>query len=193
MKKIFTLVLMLAQLFMYGQGKPYYHEIPPYPTSYTAANVAARMVDGLGFRYYWATEGLTETDLSYKPSQEARTTLETLEHILGLTTVLNNAVKKHPTISDPNPPKLSFADMRKKTLLNIQEASEILKGDQADLNDFPMIFENPNSKREYPYWNLINGPVEDAIWHVGQVVSFRRASGNPFPEGVSVLQGTKNK
>ena len=109
------------------------------------------------------------------------------------TTVLNNAVKKHPTISDPNPPKLSFADMRKKTLLNIQEASEILKGDQADLNDFPMIFENTNSKREYPYWNLINGPVEDAIWHVGQVVSFRRASGNPFPEGVSVLQGTKNK
>ena len=95
---------MLAQLFMYGQGKPYYHEIPPYPTSYTAANVAARMVDGLGFRYYWATEGLTETDLSYKPSQEARTTLETLEHILGLTTVLNNAVKKHSTISDLNPP-----------------------------------------------------------------------------------------
>ncbi len=44
---------------------------------------------------------------------------------------------------------------------------------------------------EYPFWNNINGPIADAIWHVGQVVSFRRSSGNPFPKGVSVLTGKK--
>jgi hypothetical protein len=47
------------------------------------------------------------------------------------------------------------------------------------------------STSEYPFWSLINGPIADALWHVGQVVSLRRASGNPFPEGISLLQGKK--
>ena len=46
------------------------------------------MVDGLGFRYFWATEGLTEKDLAYRPSEGARTTMETLEHISGLVEIL---------------------------------------------------------------------------------------------------------
>ena len=41
-----------------------YYEIPDYPETYTAGSVAARMLDGLGFRYYWATEGLNEDDLN---------------------------------------------------------------------------------------------------------------------------------
>jgi len=44
---------------------------------------------------------------------------------------------------------------------------------------------------QFPFWNVINGPISDAIWHTGQVVSFRRTSGNPFPKGVNVLTGKK--
>jgi hypothetical protein len=44
-----------------------YYEIPDYPESYTAGAVAARMLDGLGFRYYWATEGLRDEDLVFRP------------------------------------------------------------------------------------------------------------------------------
>ena len=77
------------------------------------------------------------------------------------------------------------------TLNNLEEASKILKSNQAVLDSFPMIFQNPTRTTEFPFWNLINGPSADALWHVGQVVSFRRSSGNPFPSGVSVLQGIK--
>jgi hypothetical protein len=42
---------------------------------------------------------------------------------------------------------------------------------------------------EYPMWNVINGPVSDAIYHVGQIVAFRRAAGNPMHPGVSVFSG----
>jgi len=66
-----------------------------------------------------------------------------------------------------------------------------LKKPGVDLEELDMIFQRGNSKNEFPFWNLINGPISDALWHVGQVVTFRRSSGNPFPAGVSVLTGTK--
>jgi hypothetical protein len=33
-----------------------------------------------------------------------------------------------------------------------------------------------------PFWHLINGPLADALTHVGQINSFRRLAGNPAPE-----------
>jgi len=189
-------IILLALSFAitsasWAQQKPYYYTIPDTPTTYTAATVAARLVDGLGFRYFWATEGLTEKDLGYKPSADARTTLETLEHINGLTTILVNSVSKKSTTFGNPAEKLSFAQLRDKTLKNIQTASELLKKSDAKLEDFDMIFERASNKTEFPFWNLINGPISDALWHVGQVVSFRRGSGNPLPKGVNVLTGTK--
>ena len=77
--------------------------------------------------------------------------------------------------------------------MNIQTASELLKQPNITLDVLDMVFENTGSKTEYPFWNLINGPIADAIWHVGQVVSFRRASGNPLPKGVNFLPGTKTE
>ena len=88
-----------------------YHELPEASTSYTGGTVAARMVDGLGFRYYWASEGLRSADLSYKPSAEARTTEETIDHILGLSTViLNSALHKVNEGNDFS--ELSFTEKR---------------------------------------------------------------------------------
>lgn len=174
-----------------AQQKPYYYTIPDTPKTFTANNVAARMVDGLGFRYYWATEGLTEKDLNYRPSAEARTSMETIEHINGLVQILVNTVSKKPTNFDSPPDKLSFTQLRENTLKNIQTASELLKKSDVKLEDLDMIFERGSNKNEFPFWNLINGPISDALWHVGQVVTFRRSSGNPLPNGVNVLTGTK--
>jgi hypothetical protein len=168
------------------QEKHFYYQIPDYPSEYTATTVAARLVDGLGFRYYWATEELTPKDLEYKPSKEARTSKETIEHIYGLTSVLFNTVSGKVTESQSGTAvQLNFEEIRKATLLNLQRASELLKEDHADLAKFPLKFKNPIKTTEYPFWNLINGPISDALWHVGQVVSFRRASGNPIVEGIS--------
>jgi hypothetical protein len=165
-----------------------YYEIPAYPETYTAGTVAARVLDGLGFRYFWATEGLRKEDLSFKPSADARSTQETLEHIYQLTWAISNTAKKLPV--EFNPPKFSFEELRKKTLENIKTASDILKASKEnDLNETKMVFKGPNGNTEYPFWNLLNGPIDDALWHVGQVATFRRSSGNPFNSNASVLIG----
>ena len=39
-----------------------YHRIPGYPDHLSSTAVLARMLDGLGFRFYWATEGLRLED-----------------------------------------------------------------------------------------------------------------------------------
>jgi hypothetical protein len=188
---LFILIFICSGLS--AQEKPYYYEIPAPPAQYSAETVAARLVDGLGFRYYWATEGLTDDDLSYRPSPEARTSLETLQHIRGLSFMLLNTVQGKVTGGQPPGPDLSFTELRSLTLENIRLASHILKSEKTQLENLPMIFERPQGKTEYPFWNLINGPVSDALWHVGQIVSFRRSSGNPLPPGVNVLSGTKRE
>jgi hypothetical protein len=187
-KQLISLLLLLFTVTAFAQELPY-RQIPEYPASYNEGTVAARVVDGLGFRYYWATEGLRPEDLKYKPSDEARTTDETLDHILGLTTVLFNAVT-HKINDSPAVTGLSFEEKRKRTLANIQGASEILKKSSAkELEGFKIIFKGNNGNTEFPFWNLLNGPIDDALWHVGQVITFRRSSGNPFNSNVSVLQG----
>ena len=191
MKPFFFAIIIINSTMAMAQQKPYYYKIPDAPSTFTPNNVAARMVDGLGFRYFWATEGLTEKDLTYRPSEGARTTMETLEHISGLVEILANTVSKKSTKFDSPPPKLSFTELREKTLKNIQTASELLKQSNVKLEEMDMIFERGTNKNEFPFWNLVNGPISDALWHVGQVVSFRRGSGNPLPKGVNVLTGTK--
>ncbi len=191
MRKRLIILALVISVNASAQDKPYYYQIPEAPATFTAATVAARMVDGLGFRYFWATEGLTEKDLSYHPTEDSRTSLETLEHIDGLTKILLNAVNKKVNTSGGDTAKLSFVSLRQRTLEQIKMASDILKQPDAKLEDFDIIFERSNGNQEYPFWNLLNGPIADALWHVGQVVTFRRSSGNPLPKGVSVLQGKK--
>ncbi|WP_418603267.1 hypothetical protein [Hwangdonia sp.] len=180
MKK-FTLILALVLttvVMAQSEEKLPYYEIPEYPETYTAGTVAARMVDGLGFRYYWATEGLRQEDLNYKPSESGRTSAETIDHLWGLTNFILNALSEEKR--GENQKEFTFEQKRKQTLLNIKEASEILKATE-DISKF--------DNERFPFWNLINGPIADALWHCGQVVMLRRASGNPFNSKVSVFSG----
>tara|TARA_B100001057_G_C22633209_1_gene865224 strand:+ start:720 stop:932 length:213 start_codon:yes stop_codon:yes gene_type:complete len=58
----FTRVLPLLFLIssnVMAQELPFY-SIPSEAEYYTTANTITRMIEGLGFRYYWATEGLRE-------------------------------------------------------------------------------------------------------------------------------------
>jgi len=192
MRKFFFIpMLILFASAVMAQNKPYYYNIPDTPKTYTAATVAARLVDGLGFRYFWATEGLTEKDLTFSPGDSTRSIFATLEHIKDLTDILFNAANKKPTDFSAVPVKLGFAEIREKTLNNIKAASDLLKQPDVNLEEMDMIFLRVNGKTEFPFWNLVNGPISDALWHIGQVVSFRRSSGNPLPNGVNVLRGTK--
>ena len=172
----------------------YYYQIPASPTEYTATNVVARMVDGLGFRYYWASEGLRPEDLAFKPNEEARTLEETIDHILGLSTVIINSVTDTPNIRSANVVEMTYEEKRAKTLDNIKRSSEILKKSSTkDLENFNLVFQNQKNTTEYPFWNQINGPIEDAVWHSGQIVSLRRTAGNPFDSKVSLLRGKRRE
>lgn len=169
----------------------YYYQIPEYPESYTSGTVAARLVDGLGFRFFHATASLTEEDLAFQPTDKSRTLGETIDHILGLTRTTLNAVNRRPTDFSIQYPELTYEEKRLQVLKNIRMSSEILKASSdKDLDSYKTIFLSSNgNKREYPFWNQLNGPIADAIWHVGQVVTLRRSAGNPFNPNVSVLAG----
>ena len=171
--------------------EPYY-EIPEAPEKYDGAGVAARMVDGLGFRFHWASKDLTEKDLEYKASKTSRTTIEIMQHVYGLSKTIYNAAAQKPNVRGDGPQEeLEYAELRSKTLENLKNASDLLRADDANLEDMKIIFKRGEKTSEFPFWNMINGPIEDAVWHSGQLVYNRRASGNPFASGVSVLRGTK--
>jgi len=168
-----------------------YHNIPTAPETYNAGTVISRMIDGLGFRYYWATEGLTDKDLAYEPGNDGRTAGQTMEHLLGLSRVILNSAEKEPNDrTKPQKLDLSFKEQRKETLHNFHKASLIFK-EATDLSDFSIVFKSDKGSREFPFWNNINGPIEDAIWHAGQIVVLRRSAGNPIAKGVNVFLGTK--
>ena len=182
MKYVIILFLFFIYISMNSQENtedklPYYN-IPKHPETYNAGSVAARMVDGLGFRYYWATEGLLDQDLAYKPSETARTASQTLDHIYELSHFILNSVSKEDIKKEEK--ELSFDQKRKLTLIHFKTASDILTNTD-DISQF-------DSSR-FPFWNIINGPIADALWHCGQMVLLRRASGNPFNSKVSVFTG----
>jgi len=185
MKTNFLLLITIFSIqMMNSQDKelPYY-ELPEYSETYTAGTVAARMIDGLGFRYYWATEGLRDEDLAFKPSEDGRTTAETVDHIYGLSKVILNSTIKKPN-KQTDEPEMTFIEKRKKTLENMKTAADILRKSE-DVSQFKIIF----GTNEFPFWNQLNGPIADAIWHCGQVISFRRSSGNPYNSKASVFSG----
>ncbi len=193
MRKIITIILFACIAFSVLQAQDDsslpYAEIPAYPEKYTAETVVARMIDGLGFRYYWGTDGLQSEDLNYKPVGDGRTINETLKHIYELSQIVVNATSNAANTGDEDT-SFSFNEIRKLTLNNFKKASENLKlCKEGSLNDFRIIFKKGSSQSEYPFWNNINGPIEDALWHVGQVVTLRRMSGNPFNSKVSLFSG----
>jgi hypothetical protein len=144
------------------------------------------MIEGLGYRYYWASESLSETDLEYKSSEDARSTLEIIKHIYSLTNMISSSFKNQKyEFSDMNH---SYKELREKTLLNLKYIHEQLKLNP-DFSKLKISFERSGNIMEFPFWNQINGPISDALWHCGQVVMNRRASGNPLQLGVNVFVG----
>ena len=154
-------------------------------------NMLKRMIDGLGFRYYYASENLRPEDLDYRPNSDARSTGETLDHIYDLSLTISNAAMTRPNIRPAEKKQMTYAEMRAQTLINLKAASDAMKGlNQQQVEQLKIIFQTPRGNSEFPVWNLINGPIADALTHVGQVASYRRSSGNPQRTGVNVFTGS---
>ncbi|WP_082995019.1 MULTISPECIES: hypothetical protein [Aquimarina] len=169
-----------------------YQQIPEYPENYSSGNIISRLIDGLGYRYYWATDNLADSDLKYKPSAEGYNTYETIEHIYWLSIMITNTAQNLPSIrltpNDLSP--LNFDILRKKTLYNLKKASELYaKNTKDDIDNYMIVIQSDGYKGEFPFWHMINGPISDALYHTGQIVSFRRTTGNPIDPKVNVFTG----
>ncbi len=170
-----------------------YHQIPDYPEDYSSGNIVGRIIDGLGYRYYWATEGLTAEDLNYRPSEEGRSILEILQHIYGMSEMILESPQGKPSIRPKDFSIFPFEELRQKTLENLQNASNLIKGKNAnEISRFKVTFQRGEKQTAFPYWNMLNGMLSDCIYHTGQLVVLRRVNGNPQNPKVNVFIG-KNR
>lgn len=187
MKKSFNLILLVVCSFVYSQEElkdklPYY-EVPEYAEEFTAGTMAARMVDALGFRYYWASKDLNEKDLAYRLNEKGRTTAETINHIYELSIIIVNSTLQKPN-SRGDKVEMTYKEKRTATLNNLKKASDILHVSN-DISQFKIIF----GEQKIPFWNQINGPIADAIWHCGQIAVYRRVTKNPINPKVNHFTG----
>ena len=112
-----------------------------------------------------------------------RSTGETIDHILNLSYVIVNSTLKKPNERNDFS-ILELHEKRKQTLINLKTAADILRASD-DISQFKIIF----GENEIPFWNNVNGPIADSIWHCGQIASFRRSSGNPINPNVNHFMG----
>ena len=173
---------------MNAQNKNYFYEIKKIEDNYSSNSIVSRFVHSVGFRYYWATEGLRGEDLNYKPSDSGISTRETLEHIYNLSIMINKGSQSEEFKMSKSYPNLSFEELRNKTLDNLKESISIIESfTDKDFETSKVIRGNA----PYDFYNLFHGPISDSLYHIGQVVAFRRASGNPIPKGVNHFLGIK--
>jgi len=170
-----------------------FSKLPKFEESYKASSVAKRVIQGLGFRYYWGTHDLKEKDLNYRPSEKGMSSRETLEHIYSLSQIIYTTFDQKPKIYGEDYSILEFSYLRTETLLNLEKTVKILDNlKDEDIDNLQITFKSGKTENSYPFFYLLNGPIADALTHVGQVISFRRTSGNPIPKGVNVFMGIKN-
>jgi len=149
----------------------------------------ARLVEGLGYRYFWATEGLTPKDLNYEISEGSRSSRRTLDHIYRLSQAVVGASEGKGS-ENKSGKELSFEELRKETLNNLAKAAKNFRGKTAvELEAMPLKMKSSWKTTTFPLWHVINGQISDAIYHVGQIVTYRRASGNPMDSKVNVFTG----
>ena len=103
------------------------------------------------------------------------------------TFVVDNLHSNHPKQIPTD-----FITLRKETLLLLEKASNtVTQLDDNEIQELKIQFLRGDQTTQFPIWNLYNGPLSDALYHTGQVVSFRRSSGNPIAKGVNVFLGIK--
>jgi hypothetical protein len=144
-----------------------YYKIPDYPKRLSSTTVLVRMLDGLGFRFYWATEGLRPEDYAFRPAPDTMSVEELVIHVWSLMNWVSSSALKKPY----KKPK-DGATAREQALTIIHDLRKtLLETSDEELQKLSLLGK--------PFWHLINGPFSDALTHTGQINSFRRLAGNP--------------
>ena len=144
-----------------------YTSVEEYPQQITATAILVRMLDGLGFRFRYATEGLTSSDYAWRAENGSRTIAEIVEHIWGLMNwiCLNIFDTEESRPTDAETQRLQILEL----ILKLRAYFEHI--DDAELARITI--------EKLPFWHIINGPLSDALTHTGQINTLRRLAGNP--------------
>ena len=70
-----------------------YQTLPNPPNEVSEGAILARLVDGIGFRYRIATEGLTMNEINFRPTEESMDMSQLLLHIYQLISWTSTAFK----------------------------------------------------------------------------------------------------
>ena len=147
-----------------------YHHIPPDPDDVSGITVLVRLLDGLGFRFRWSTEGLSDDDYEFRPASDCMSIGELVGHVWGLVNWVSLSVGLDEFERGDD-----VSITRERVLEIIYALREALRSmSDEDLGDITI--------DERPFWHIINGPIADALTHVGQINSFRRLAGKPTPK-----------
>jgi hypothetical protein len=151
--------------------KTYFRSVTAYPQQKNANGIVMRLIDGLGYRFYWATEGLTKEDYAFSPGSGCMTIGELIGHVWGLVNWIHGNLFGE-AIADEKPEGLDEQQEQVFAgLYSIRRHVEAL--DQEALFALQIAGK--------PFWHCINGPFSDALTHTGQINSFRRLNGNVVP------------
>ena len=161
-------------------------DISEIPSELTTTNALLRMLEGLPFRYRWATENLIEENIKFRPHPTSMSIEEVNSHIYDLVEstfrVLGGEKQNKDALN-------SFHQIRKASLSLLENLTIKLK----EIGDSDLEEIEKKTSRKLPFWYWINGPLADALTHVGQITSWRRIAGNPQFKSVNVFIGISNK
>jgi len=148
---------------------PFYH-IDSYPAQVTGPSVLTRLLDGLGFRFRWATHDLTDQDYAFSPGEGVQSIGQLVGHIWGLTNWVSMAVFGQGETRPVAP-----QEQRAHALQMLHRLREqFVTMDDHTLAEITI--------DGHPFWHILNGPLADALTHVGQINVLRRLAGNPTPK-----------
>jgi hypothetical protein len=149
-----------------------FRSVAEYPPRQDANGVLIRLIDGLGYRFYWATEGLTPDDLAFSPGGGCMTIGELVGHVWGLAHWVHLNIFGEgpgaPRAEDPEDQRDQILGM----LFAIRTYARTINGEAL----FDLQIDG------HPFWHIINGPLSDALTHTGQITAFRRLNGNVVPK-----------
>ena len=151
--------------------KDHFRSVTAYPERKDANGIVVRLIDGLGYRFCWATEGLTEDDYAFSPGAGCQTIGELVGHIWGLANWIHRSALGEGLNTDRSADPEGQREQILHMLYHIRE--HVAEIDQDELFQL--------SINDRPFWHIINGPLSDALTHTGQIASFRRLNGNAVP------------
>ena len=152
-----------------------YKDIPDPSDNITAANVIIRMIDALSFRYRWSLEGLDNDILDFRASSDSMSFKELLAHIHYLINRMYVCFVKETELPETAG---DIDEIKKQTLsLLIAIRDNLSNMEDAGLSDCKL--KKKDTGEEIPFWYFLNGPLADALTHVGQINLLRRLAKKP--------------